>query len=50
MNENIHEVTNAVQSAGGVAKDVLQASAELSHEAEKMREIVNAFLSGVKSA
>ncbi|WP_341364671.1 methyl-accepting chemotaxis protein [Thalassospira sp. SN3W] len=50
VNENIHEVTNAVQSAGGVAKDVLQASSELSHEAEKMREIVNAFLSGVKTA
>ncbi|OSQ30653.1 methyl-accepting chemotaxis protein [Thalassospira sp. MCCC 1A03138] len=50
VNENIHEVTNAVQSAGGVAKDVLQASSELSHEAEKMREIVSAFLSGVKTA
>ena len=50
VNENIHEVTNAVQSAGGVAKDVLQASSELSHEAEKMREIVNAFLAGVKAA
>ena len=50
VNENIHEVTDAVQSAGYVAKDVLQASSELSYEAEKMREIVNAFLSGVKEA
>ena len=50
VNENIHQVTGAVQSAGGVARDVLQASSELSHEAEKMREIVSAFLQGVKSA
>ena len=50
VNENIHQVTGAVQSAGGVARDVLQASSELSHEAEKMRDIVSAFLQGVKSA
>lgn len=50
VNENIHEVTDAVQSAGGVARDVLQASSELSKEAERMRDIVSAFLQGVKSA
>lgn len=50
VNANIHEVTGAVQSAGGVAKDVLQASSELSREAEKMREVVSTFLSSVKSA
>jgi methyl-accepting chemotaxis protein len=50
VNSNIYEVTNAVQGTGEVAKDVLQASSELSREAEKMRTIVSTFLDNVKSA
>ncbi|RCK51793.1 hypothetical protein TH25_09045 [Thalassospira profundimaris] len=50
VNSNIFEVTNVIQGTGEVAKDVLQASSELSVEAEKMRTIVSKFLDNVKSA
>ncbi|AUG53725.1 methyl-accepting chemotaxis protein [Thalassospira marina] len=50
VNANIFDVTTAVQGTGGVARDVLDASSELSREAEKMRAIVRAFLENVKAA
>jgi len=50
VTSNIHEVSQAVQGSGSIAQNVLQASNDLSNEAEKMRMLVAKFLSDVKSA
>ena len=50
VTENIHGVNEAATSTGAAAEQVLNASGELSEQAETLRLKVEAFLSAVKAA